>query len=37
MAKIKLKPIKVNVSAKKVGNRIRVTTTINGKSKTKTV
>lgn len=37
MVRIKLKPIKVNVTAKKAGNRVRVTTTVNGKSKTKTV
>lgn len=37
VAKIKLKPIKVKVSTKKVGNRIRVTTTVNGKSTSKTV
>lgn len=37
MTKVKLKPVKVKVSARRVGNRTAITTTINGKSKTKYV
>jgi len=34
---IKLKPVKVKVSTRRVGNRTVVTTTVNGKSTTKYV
>ncbi len=37
MARIKLKPVKVRISTRRVGNRTAITTTVNGRSKTKYV
>lgn len=37
MARIVRKPIKINVSTRRVGNKLKITTTVNGKSKTRFV
>ena len=37
MIKVKIKPVKIKVSTRRVGSRTAVTTTINGKSTTKYV
>lgn len=37
MAKIKIKPVTVKVSTRRVGNRTAVTTTVNGRRTTKYV
>lgn len=37
MVKVKLKPVKVRITTRRVGNRTAITTTVNGRSKTKYV
>lgn len=37
MVKIKIKPVKVRISTRRVGNRTAVTTTVNGRTTTKYV
>ena len=37
MVKIRFKPVRVRISTRRVGNRTAITTTVNGRSKTKYV